>query len=104
MLFTKFREELPTSVALMCGGGTVHSIISGLMQCSKQRRYSITSSASESTWFGTLRLIALAVFILITKGVARRNLERQIGGLLALENAGSQRSGTIKGFRRVRAI
>src|SRR5262245_26917929 len=43
------------------------SAISRQMQCSKQYRYSITSSASASTLGGMLSPSALAVFRLMTK-------------------------------------
>jgi hypothetical protein len=35
------------------------------MQCSNWDRYSIASSASESTLFGTAKFIAFAVFMLM---------------------------------------
>ena len=57
------------------------------MHRSKQHHYSITSSARASTVGGTSRPSAFAVLRLMTSLVLGRRLHRQIGRLLALEDA-----------------
>ena len=52
-----------------------------------RRYHSITSSARASTIGGTSRPSALAVLRLITRLVLGRRLHRQVGRLLALEDA-----------------
>ena len=51
------------------------------------RTHSITSSARASSIGGTSRPSALAVLRLITSSNLRRLLNRQVGGLFALEDA-----------------
>ena len=51
------------------------------------RTYSITSSARASSVGGTVRPSAFAVLRLMTSSILGRRLHRQIGGLLALEDA-----------------
>ena len=57
-----------------------------MSRCSKQRAYSITSSARASSVGGTSRPSALAVLRLIDQLVLGRRLHRQVGRFLALED------------------
>jgi hypothetical protein len=66
--------------------------------------YSITSSASESTVIRHRKIHRLRCFHIDDEQIARRDLDWQIGGLLALKNTGSQRCRAIEGLASVGAI
>ena len=60
------KKFAPVATHLSSPTSATKSAISGLMHRSKQRRYSITSSAVASSVGGTASWNALAVFRLIT--------------------------------------
>src|SRR5215472_6884513 len=63
-----------------------HGSLSPYVRNPARLRYSITSSARESTLFGIVKFHRLCRFQVDDKEVARWDLDRQIGWLCALEN------------------